>query len=203
MIIPPYPFTLEDPPNVPLEDAWYARPQLFFSCWFRPTGGRPPSQGNYTIGPDDFQMELVFFSTFEELQLPARGPMDHATTKLYEPSPTPILFVAPLNNVLGRVPLFPLFLDGNATPTIPHHLRHLKASAFPHGAADAAKPEGRRGSNAYEVNTWLWQFGRGRERLGGLSVSETEDRREQVVSAGAKRGAETRRRREAARRGDK
>jgi hypothetical protein len=33
-------------------------------------------------------------------------------------------------------------------------------------------------------------------------VSETEDRREQVVSAGAKRGAETRRRREAARRGD-
>jgi hypothetical protein len=192
MIIPPYPFTLEDPPNVPLEDTWYARPHLFFSCWFRPTGGRPPSQGNYTIGPDDFQM-----------QLPARGPMDHATTKLYEPSPTPILFVAPLNNVLGRVPLFPLFLDGNATPTIPHHLRHLKASAFPHGAADAAKPEGRRGSNAYEVNTWLWQFGRGRERLGGLSVSETEDRREQVVSAGAKQGHETRRRREAARRGDK
>ena len=165
-------------------------------------GDRPPSQGNYTIGPDDFQMELVFFSTFEELQLPARGPMDHATTKLYEPSPTPILFVAPLNNVLGRVPLFPLFLDGNATPTIPHHLRHLRASAFPHGAADAAKPDGRRGSNAYEVNTWLWQFGRGRERLGGLSVSETEDRREQVVSAGAKQGQETRRRREAARRGD-
>ena len=53
------------------------------------------------------------------------------------------------------------------------------------------------------VNTWLWRFGRGRERLGGLSVSETEDRREQVVSAGAKRGAKTRRRREAARRGDK
>ena len=120
MIIPPYPFTLEDLPNVPLEDAWYARPQLFFTCWFRPMGGRPPSQGNYTIGPDDFQMELVFFSTFEELQLPARGPMDHATTKLYEPSPTPILFVAPLNNVLGRVPPFPLFLDGNSTPTIPH-----------------------------------------------------------------------------------
>ena len=87
-------------------------------------------------------MELVFFSTFEELQLPARGPMDHATTKLYEPSPTPILFVAPLNNVLGRVPLFPLFLDGNATPTIPHHLRHLKARAFQHGVTDTAKPEG-------------------------------------------------------------
>ena len=63
MIIPPYPFTLEDPPNVPLEDAWYARLQLFFTCWFRPMDGRPPSQANYTIGPDDFEMELVFFST--------------------------------------------------------------------------------------------------------------------------------------------
>ncbi len=54
MIIPPYPgpgypFTLEDPPNVPLEDAWYAQQQLLFSCWFRPcmesillwTAGRP------------------------------------------------------------------------------------------------------------------------------------------------------------------
>ena len=50
----------------------------------------------------------------------------------------------------------------------------------------------------------LWQFGRGRPRLGGLSVSETEERREAVVRAGAKRSLsqETRRRREAARRGD-
>ena len=111
--------------------------------------------------------------------------MDDATTKLYEPSPTPILFVATYNNVLGRVPLFPLFLDGNPLPTIPHHLRHLKASTFPHGFADAATPDGRRGSNAYKVNTWLWQFGQGRERLGGLSVSEAEDRHEQVYSAGA------------------
>ena len=72
-------------------------------------------------------MQLVFLCTFEELHLPARGPMDL------------ILFMPPLNNVLGKVPLFLLFLDGNATPTIPHHLRHLKASAFQHGAADAAK----------------------------------------------------------------
>ncbi len=58
------------------------------------------------------------------------------------------------------------------------------------------------GSNVYEVNPWLWHFGRGRLRLGVLSVSETEDRRETVIRAGAKRSQETRRRREAARRGD-
>ena len=44
--------------------------------------------------------------------------------------------------------------------------------------------------------------GRGRPRLGVLSVSETEDRREAVVQAGAKRSQETRRRQEAARRSD-
>ncbi len=82
--------------------------------------------------------------------------MDTAATKLYELSPTPKLFLPSFNNVLVRVPPFPLFL---ATPTIPHHLRHLKASAFQHGAADAAT------RNAYGVNTWLWQFGRGREHV--------------------------------------
>ena len=80
----------------------------------------------------------MFFSTFEELKLPATGPMDRATTKLYEPSPTPILYVAPCENMLGRVPLFPCFLQGNATPTIPHKLRHLKASVFQYGIANAA-----------------------------------------------------------------
>ena len=144
----------------------------------------------------------MFFSTFEELLLPARGPMDHATTKLYEPSPTPILFVAPYSNMLGRVPLFPLFLDGNDTPTIPYHLRSLKGSAFPHGHADSANQDGRRGSNAYEVNPWLWQFGRMRKRLGGLSVPESTERRDKYASAAAKKGAETRRRRVAARRAD-
>ena len=46
-----------------------------------------------------------------------------------------------------------------------------------------ARP-GRRGSNVYEVNPWLWQFGHGRPRLGDLSVSETEERRDAVIRAG-------------------
>ena len=54
----------------------------------------------------------------------------------------------------------------------------------------------------YEVNLWLWQFGRWRPRIGGLSVSETKERRDVGVRAGAKRSHEIRRRSEAARRGD-
>ena len=38
--------------------------------------------------PDDIKVNLVFFSTFEELQLPIKGPMEDAgVVKLYEPSP--------------------------------------------------------------------------------------------------------------------
>ncbi len=40
---------------------------------------------------------------------------------------------------------------------------------------------GRLGSNVYEVNPWLWQFGRGKLRLGGLSVEETDDRKEAAL----------------------
>ena len=39
----------------------------------------------------------------------------------------------------------------------------------------------------YEVNQWFWQIGRWRPRIGGLSASETAERRDVVVSAGAKR----------------
>ena len=109
--------------------------------------------------------------------------------------------------MLGRVPLFLLFLkSGNAFPTNPHKLRHLKGSVFQFGTADAAAADGSRGSNVYEFNPWLWQFGRGRPRIGGPGacpcLPETEERRDVVVRAGAKRSHETRCRREAARRGD-
>ncbi len=102
-------------------------------------------------------------------------------TKLYEPSPTPCLYVAPAANMVGRVPLTPLFLAGNTTSTIPHKYRQHrdKRSSFPASAGncDAAAADGRSGGKVNEVNLWLWQFGRGKQRLGGLSVEKTEDRR--------------------------
>ena len=95
-----------------------------------------------------------------------------------------------------------MFLKCNAAPTLPHKLRHLKGSAFQFRTADAAAADGRKGSNVYEVNPWLWQFGRERPRIGGLSVSETEKRRDAVIRADPKRSHETCRCREATRRGD-
>ncbi len=95
--------------------------------------------------------------------------------KLYEPSPTPCLYVAPAENMVGRVPLMPLFLAGNATPTIPH--LYSKRN--------------------YEVNPWLWQFGRGKPRLGGLLGEATEERKQAHRDESRQRGVETLRLRKA------
>ena len=72
-----------------------------------------------------------------------------------------------------------------------------KESGFPFGCADAANAGGRRGSNVYEVNPWLWQFGRGKARLGGLSVEDTVERKKAARNERLKRGWDTRRRRKA------
>ena len=53
---------------------------------------------------------------------------------------------------------------------------------------------GRLGSNVYEVNPWLWKLGRGKPRLGGLSVEAAGQRRHARMAEGRKRGVETRRR---------
>ena len=88
--------------------------------------------------------------------------------------------------------MMPLFLLGNSTPTIQahndpaHQLRHHRRGKFPHGLADAAADaSGKKESNVYEVNQWLWQFGLGKPRLGGLSVAATEERRIAVVKGAA------------------
>ena len=70
--------------------------------------------------------------------------------------------------------------------------QRLAVSCFPAGCADSAAEDGRRGSNVYEVNPWLWQFGRGKPRLGGLTIEETSDRQDAARKASDKRRKETR-----------
>ena len=121
-------------------------------------------------------------------------PLPSISLYLYEQSPTPILFVAPCQHVLGRVPLFPLFLDGNATPTIPYKYRQLQRAKFPHGSTDSSNAAGRKGSNVYEVNLWLWQFGRGKPLLGNPSVADKEVRQTELQTDSHRRAVETRKR---------
>ena len=63
----------------------------------------------------------MFFSAFEDLRLRFTGTIEsNRIRKLYEPSPVPTLYVGKVEDLLGRVPLFPCFLDGNTTSTIPN-----------------------------------------------------------------------------------
>jgi hypothetical protein len=65
---------------------------------------------------------------------------------------------------------------------------------FPVGTCDTATADGhwRVHSNVYAVNQWLWQFGRGKQLLGGLSVWTTDDRKEAAMKERSLHGAETR-----------
>jgi hypothetical protein len=72
-----------------------------------------------------------------------------------------------------------------------------KDSGFRYGCADAAAAVGRRGSDVYEVNLWLWSFARGKPRLGGLSVEKTFERQVAANEAIWERAAENRPRRKA------
>ena len=50
----------------------------------------------------------------------------------------------------------------------PYKYRQHQWAKFPHGSTDSTYAAARRGSNVYEVNLWLWQFGRASLSLGGF-----------------------------------
>ena len=87
--------------------------------------------------------------------------------------------------------MMPLFLRGNFTPTIQCCFQNLQHSKFPQGCALASIESGRKGSKVYELNQWLWEFGRGKSSLGGSSVEMTEEWRISVMQNRAKRGHAT------------
>ena len=116
--------------------------------------------------------------------------------QLYEPGPfpalDPILHVGFLSNVICRVPLVPCFIDGNEHPTIPFSKRGSQKNQFQFGRADTRKNKGD-GSKLFEVNTWLWDFGRGLPRKN--TVLEDEMIRKAVLKRARKSSWETRKRR--------
>jgi hypothetical protein len=148
------------------------------------------------------------FSTFEELKTPMNWPMeDSGVVKLYEPFPTqhPASESTCLQSparIWWAGPPYPSpivsgrYLDSNN----PSHVQQAQASSlkdagFPFGCADAAAVDGRRRSNVCEVqaNPWLWKFGRGKLRLGGLSIEKNAGRIHAAKDARHKRAAEIKR----------
>ena len=91
------------------------------------------SMFNYCL-PDDLLRELVFFNTFEELKLPIKGPTEDAeVVKLYQPSSTPCLYVAPAENMVGRVPLYAIVSGWKCDSDDPSPVQQAQGFGFPHG----------------------------------------------------------------------
>jgi hypothetical protein len=68
----------------------------------------------------------------------------------------PTLYVCPVEDVLGRVPLLPCYLKGNTVNTIPDSCR----SQIPRGADADSRQDSWTGSRFFEVNIWMWQYGK-------------------------------------------
>jgi hypothetical protein len=98
--------------------------------------------------------------------------------------------------ILGRVPLipsFPCYLNGNSVNTIPHCFR----GKIPREAAADSRPDNGTGSRLFEINMWMWRYGRTFPRQ--ISVDQAVELRKKRVQESRARGAETlRRRRDAA-----
>ncbi len=58
--------------------------------------------------------------------------------------------------VLGRVPLTPCYLNGNTSNTIPYRYR----GAIPAEAAADSRPDSGTRSRLFEINIWMWRYGR-------------------------------------------
>ena len=117
--------------------------QLFFNCTLCPTGR---------------MLSLVFFSTFEPICLTLDSCLQRkGVPMLYEwaAKEVPTLYVCPVENVLGLVPLIPCYLNGNTANTIQHKYR----SRIPRKAAADSRPDSGTGIRLFEVNVWVWLYG--------------------------------------------
>ncbi len=66
------------------------------------------------------------------------------------------LYVCPVENVLGPVPLIPCYLRGDIHMPIQYSLQ----TDVPDGAGGHSKPDSGTGSLLFEVNIWIWKYGR-------------------------------------------
>ena len=98
-----------------------------------------------------------------------------------------------MENVLGRVPLIPCYLNENTRNTIPHKYR----GAIPAEAAADSRQDSGTGSLLFEVNIWMWRYGRTFPRV--ISVADSIEMRKKRIQESRERGAATMKRRREAR----
>lgn len=164
---------------------WYARPQLFFSCTLCRAGEHDDPRRYTTV-------DLVFFTAFEPITLTPDSVMQrNGVPMLYEAAPgqVPTLYLAEVERMLGRVPMIPCFLEGQSVNTIPHSYRGRDLG----GATADSSPGKGNGATLWEVQLWMWRYGRSLPR--NVTIAEAAARRAERLHDQRKRAAATRKRR--------
>ena len=99
---------------------WYGRLQLLFRCTLCHTDAARDVERH-------LEVSLAFFNTFEPVELTPNSVMQRQSVPMLYDSAScaalPSLYLCHAKNVLGRVPMIPSFVAGNAHPTIPHSFR--------------------------------------------------------------------------------
>ncbi len=137
------------------------------------------------------EFSLVFFSTFEPINLtPDSSMQQKGVPMLYEWSATvlPSLYVCPVQNVLGRVPLILCYLKGDTNIPIPYRYR----GAIPAEAAADSRPDSGTGSRLFD---WMWRYCSTFSRE--VSVADTVAMRKERVQVSRRQAAATMERRRA------
>ena len=148
------------------------------------------------------ELSLVYFSTFEPINITPDSIMQrNGVPMMYDTASSsnlPSLYICPVSNVLGRVPLILCsgFVAGNKHPTLPHSIGSRQ------GAVADTRPDAGNGSRLFELSPWMWTYGRGQPRKVSVEDSEAEARRQQRVCDARQQAAETKKRRRAERGND-
>ena len=132
------------------------RPQLFFKCCLRPKDGRVPKLSTYKAGPgiykyipvypstyvfnhyftpDDLLCELVFFNTFEELNLPITGPMRTRglSSCMNHPHPNPVSVCGSCGEHGGQSPPYAVVSGWKRNSDDPSPVQQAQGIRFPVG----------------------------------------------------------------------
>ncbi len=86
-------------------------------------------------------------------------------------------------DVLGRVPLiqFPWYLNGNSVNIIPRNFR----GKIPKEATADSRPKSGIGSRLFEINMWMWRYGRNFSKSSQISVEQAVELRKKRVQDSA------------------
>jgi hypothetical protein len=116
-------------------------------------------------------------------------------------APNPLSLCCSCSQHGGQGPPYTPFSGWKLNSNDPSHVQQAQGFGLPawlcRRSSSWAAADGRRSSNVYEVNLWLWSFTRGKPRLGGQSVEKTFERQVAANEASKERAAENRRRRKA------